>query len=111
MLQPSSPKRDMTTFMIIWIGQLISIIGSGLTGFALSVWIFEQTGQATPFAITALFSVLPRILLAPIGGSFADRWSRRWIMILADAGAALVTLSVVFLLLSGQLAQCCAQRR
>lgn len=104
MSQPSSPKHSMTTFMIIWIGQLISIVGSGLTGFALSVWIFEQTGQATPFAITALCSVLPRILLAPIGGSFADRWNRRWIMILADAGAALVTLSVVFLLLSGQLA-------
>ena len=104
MSQPSSPKRGMTTFMIIWIGQSISIVGSGLTGFALGVWIFERTGQATPFAITALCGVLPRILLAPVGGSFADRWNRRWIMILADAGAALVTLSVVFLLLAGQLA-------
>jgi MFS family permease len=94
----------MKTFMIIWVGQLISIMGSGLTGFALGVWIFERTGQATPFAITALCGVLPRVLLAPFGGSLADRWNRRWIMILADVGAALVTLSVVLLLFSGQLA-------
>ena len=50
---PEAP-RSMRTFFIIWGGQLVSIMGSGLTSFALGVWIFNKTGQATPFALTAL---------------------------------------------------------
>ncbi len=98
----TAPK-NMRSFLIIWIGQLISIVGSGLTSFALGVWIFDQTGQATPLAITVLFGNLPRILLAPIAGSLADRWNRRWLMILADTGDALVTLIVFIGLTFGHL--------
>ncbi len=96
--------RDMRRFLLIWLGQVISIIGSGLTSFGLAVWIFERTGAATPFALTALFSTLPRILLAPVAGVVADRWNRRWIMILADTGSALVTLAALFLLNSSHFA-------
>ena len=95
--------KNMKTFLVIWVGQLISIIGSGLTGFGLGVWIFEQTGDATPFALNALFFNLPRVILAPIAGSIADRYDRRRIMILADTGSALITLSVAILLFSGNL--------
>ena len=56
--QPAAP-RGMKTFSIIWLGQLVSILGSGMTSFALGVWIFEQTQQATPFALTVLFGNLP----------------------------------------------------
>jgi DHA3 family macrolide efflux protein-like MFS transporter len=101
---PSVAPRGMRTFLTIWLGQLISIVGSGLTSFALGVWIFDRTGQATPFALTVLFGNLPRILLAPIAGSVADRQNRRWVMILADTCSALLTLAVVLLLMSGQLA-------
>jgi len=101
-MNDNTPK-SMKTFLLIWVGQLISIIGSGLTGFGLSVWIFEQTGEATPFALNALFFNLPRVLLAPIAGSIADRYNRRRIMILADTGAAVITLGVAGLLFSGNL--------
>jgi MFS family permease len=94
----------MRTFFIIWLGQVVSIIGSGLTAFGLAVWIFEQTGQATPFALTIMFANLPRILLSPLAGALADRWNRRRIMILADTGSAVITLSAFFLLTFGQLA-------
>jgi len=93
----------MKAFFIIWIGQLISIIGSGLTGFGLSIWIYSQTGKATPFALNALFFSLPRILLSPAAGSIADRYNRRRIMILADSAAALTTLGAAILLFSGNL--------
>ena len=43
-----SEPKNMHTFFKIWIGQLVSIIGSGLTSFALGVWIFQETGRATP---------------------------------------------------------------
>ncbi len=89
----------MRTFFIIWTGQLISMLGSGLTSFALGVWIYDQSRQATPFAITVLLGSLPRIILLPFAGSVADRFNRRWIMILADSLNAVLTLAV-FLLLS-----------
>lgn len=103
MVQPSTEPRGMKTFLIIWLGQLVSIVGSGLTSFALAVWIFQKTGQATPFALTVLLASLPRILLLPVAGALADRWNRRWVMILSDAGNALVTLAVVVLLSFGDL--------
>ena len=99
----SKEKKGMRTFIIIWLGQLVSLIGSGLIGFALAVWVFEQTGQATPFALTALFSILPRILLSPIGGALSDRWNRKAIMLISDSLAGLTTLATAFLLLTGRM--------
>lgn len=93
----------MRTFLIIWIGQVISIAGSSLTNFGLGVWIFQKTGDATPFALTVLFGSLPRVFLLPVAGSLADRWNRRWLMILADTGNALATLAIVVLLALGSL--------
>ena len=101
--ETTSAPQGMKTFFIIWIGQLISMLGSGLTSFALAVWIFEQTGKATPFALTVLFGNLPRILLLPVAGSLADRWNRRLVMILSDVGNALVTIGVFVLLSFGSL--------
>lgn len=103
MSEANASPRNMNTFLLIWTGELISIIGSGLTSFALGVWIYTKTGQATPFALTVLFGNLPRILLSPLAGSLADRWNRRWLMILADTGDALVTLAAFILLLLGNL--------
>ncbi|MBE0685476.1 MAG: MFS transporter [Anaerolineaceae bacterium] len=95
--------QNMRTFFTIWVGQLISILGSGLTSFALGVWIFQQTGKATPFAITVLFGSLPAVLLGPVAGSVADRFNRKKVMLLADTGNAIITLAAFFLLLAGQL--------
>ncbi len=95
--------RGMRTFLIIWLGELISLMGSGMTSFALGVWIFQLTGKATPFAITVLLGNVPRLLLLPAAGMLADRWNRRWLMILADTGSALATLVIFLLLSAGQL--------
>jgi len=95
--------QNMRTFFVIWIGQLISILGSGLTSFALGVWIYQQTGQATPFAITVLFGSLPAVLLGPVAGSIADRFNRKKVMLLADTGNAIITLGAFVLYSSGNL--------
>ena len=107
MLEPNSiePPKDMKTFFIIWGGQLVSMLGSGLTQFALGVWIYDQTKQATPFAIAVLFGSLPRIFLLPIAGSIADRFNRRKIMIAADVLSAVLTLAIFLLLGAGGLQQ------
>jgi len=90
--------KGFRTFLIIWAGQVVSLTGSGLTGFALGVWVYQRTGSATQFALIALFTALPGILFAPFAGALVDRWDRRWAMILSDAGAGLCTLVVAILL-------------
>lgn len=93
----------MRKFIIIWVGQLISTIGSGLTGFALALWIYEETGQSAPFLYVALFNSIPIVLFSLFAGALVDRLNRRWVMILADVGAALSTLIIFLLYSSGNL--------
>jgi MFS transporter, DHA3 family, macrolide efflux protein len=93
----------MRIFTVIWFGQLISTLGSGLTGFALGVWIYQKTGSATLFALNMLAYALPTLLVSPLAGALVDRWDRRWVMILSDSGAALNTLAVVLLLFANRL--------
>lgn len=100
--QKSSPQ-GMKTFFIVWGTQFLSMLGSELSSFALGVWIYMQTHQATPFAIIVLFGTLPRVLLAPIAGTVADRFSRRWLMIFADLGNALITLAMAIIFWTGHM--------
>ncbi|KAA3645091.1 MAG: MFS transporter [Chloroflexi bacterium] len=93
----------MRTFYTIWAGQLVSTIGSGLTSFALGVWIFERTGSTTLFALSILSFTLPTVLTSPIAGALVDRWNRRWVMVFSDSGAGLSTLVIWLLLASGNL--------
>jgi MFS family permease len=103
-MSSQTSNQSMRTFFIIWAGQLVSMVGSGLTGFGLAVWIYEQTGQATPFALAIMFSNIPQILLSPFAGALVDRWNRRKVMIAADTGSAIITLAALLLLTVGQLA-------
>ena len=102
MIQPDK-KRDIRTFFIIWFGQLISLIGSQLTSFALGVWVYQNTGSVTQFALISFFSMLPGLVIAPIAGALVDRCDRRWTMILSDSVASLSTLSIALLVITGQL--------
>ena len=98
-----SRAKGMRAFFVIWAGQALSMVGSGLTAFALGVWVFEQTGSATQFALIALAATLPAVLISPVAGALVDRWDRRRVMILADLLAALGTLALVALLLAHRL--------
>jgi DHA3 family macrolide efflux protein-like MFS transporter len=91
------------TFAIVWLGQVISFIGSGMTSFALGVWVYQKTGSVTQFALTSLFIVLPRVVLGPLAGALVDRWDRRHVMILSDAGGGLSILALGLLSLAGRL--------
>lgn len=93
----------MTPFLLVWVGQLISTIGSGLTGFALGIWVYQSTGSVMQFSLIYFFTELPGIVIAPLAGAIADRHDRRQIMILSNLGGGLCTLSLVGLLASGGL--------
>ncbi len=97
-LLPPSRRR---LFFAVWFGQVVSQIGSSLTSFALGLWVYQQTGSVTAFALLSLCRILPAILMAPLAGVLIDRWDRRWTMILSDTGAALCTLGIAGWLLTG----------
>lgn len=89
----------MNTFLILWIGQLISTIGSGMTAFGLSVYMFGETGSATMVALVALCSFLPGLVLSVPCGALADRYDRRALMMIGDGlsafGVALIFIAIV----------------
>ncbi len=101
--EPRVAPRGMQTFLLIWLGQLISILGTGLGGFGLSVWLYEHTGSATHLTLMAFFSMLPMIMISPIAGVLVDRWSRKWTLMLSDLGSAFCTLVLVLLLWTGNM--------
>ncbi len=92
-----------STFIVTWLGQVVSLIGSSMTSFALGIWVFERTGSPTLFAFIGLFAVLPKVIFSPMAGILVDRWDRRKVMILSDAGAGLSTLFVALMLFNGRL--------
>ncbi len=92
-----TPKYKQNVFNALWFGEMISIIGSGLTGFALRVWAYEQTASVTQFALITFFYGLPGVLISPVAGVWVDRWDRRKTMLFSDLGAALSTLGVLLL--------------
>lgn len=99
----STSNTNKYLFPIIWLGQFVSIIGSGLTGFALGVTIFQQTGRTTDFILITAFTIVPGILLSPIAGTFIDRYNRRTIMLFADLVAGFSTLFIIAIISSNQL--------
>lgn len=97
------PVRGMNTFILVAIGQIISVTGSSLTGFALGAWVYQDTRSTTLFSLILLFTVLPSLLFAPLAGALVDRWDRRRVMIAADSGAAVCTGLLIILISIGHL--------
>lgn len=95
--------KSMNTFFAVWSGQVVSVLGSSMTGFALGIWIYQQTGSAIGFALTLLFNMLPKALVAPLAGVLADRYDRRKLIIFSDSVAGIATMLISILFVSGNL--------
>ena len=89
-------------FLTMWAGQSVSQMGSRLTAFAVGVWLYQKTGQATPLFLSAIFGFLPGVLLAPFAGVIVDRSDRRQVMLLVCIGHLLLS-SLFYLLLRGDI--------
>jgi MFS family permease len=93
----------MRKFTILWLGQIVSLIGSAMTWFAFTIWAWEQTGKASTLATISFFTFLPTVLLTPVAGVFVDRWNRKFVMLLSDLATALGTLTVFLIYSFGNL--------
>ncbi len=93
--------RTLRTFYTLILTQTFSLIGSEMTSFAVGIWVFNDTGNATPLALAAFFATLPRLVASSVAGVMADRWDRRYVMVLADAGQAVGTLLLMISFMTG----------
>lgn len=103
MTQQQRRAAGMRAFTVIWAGQVLSLLGTAMTNFGLTIWAYEKTGQATALALIAFFFATPLILLSPVAGAIVDRSNRRLMMMLSDLAAGLVTIVQLLLYLSGSL--------
>ncbi|WP_061288773.1 non-ribosomal peptide synthetase/MFS transporter [Herbidospora cretacea] len=97
------PKPSMKRFGAVAAGQLISIIGSALTEFAVPLWIYVTTGSLVNFALFSVIGLLPGMLVAPFAGVIVDRYDRRKVMLAGDVGAWSTQLALGVLLWTGNL--------
>jgi hypothetical protein len=93
----------MRAFWIIWAGQVVSLLGTSMTNFGLTIWAYEQTGEATALALIGFFFVTPMVILSPTAGAIVDRSNRKLMMMLSDLAAGLTTIVQLVLLATGNL--------
>lgn len=90
--QPSS----VISFWVLFITQTLSLLGSRMTAFAVGIYVYEQTKDATPLALIAFFETAPMVLLGNIAGMIVDRFDRRRVLLFANIGQAVVTLFLLW---------------
>lgn len=96
-------SQGMDAFVIVWAGQVASLIGTAMSQFALTVWAWKTTGSAMTLSIIAFCGFAPTVLLMPFAGVLVDRWDRKATMAVSDAASGLATLVVLLLFASGRL--------
>jgi DHA3 family macrolide efflux protein-like MFS transporter len=90
-------------FLLVWSGQVLSMIGSAMTAFALSIWAYQKTGLATSLALVDFFFLAATIVATPLAGVYVDRWNRKLTMMLSDLVAVTATATALILYLTGHL--------
>lgn len=92
---PRRPANQLLgrDYILLVMGQGLSLFGSMMLRFAMSMWVLDETGSATVFASVLAAAIVPTILISPFGGVLADRVNRRTIMVALDASSGLLVLA------------------
>ncbi len=96
-MDPKNRPTGMFGFTIVWLGQIISVLATQMTLFALTIWVFEETGSATALGLMQVFFITPFLLISPLAGVMVDRHNRKLMMMVSDLGAGLGTMIVLLL--------------
>jgi MFS transporter, DHA3 family, macrolide efflux protein len=100
-----SQKRPagMFGFTIVWIGQIISLLGTSMTGFAVTIWAYQKTNAATSLAMLGFFFVAPMLIASPFAGALVDRSNRKLMMMVSDLASGIATIIILILYSTGHL--------
>lgn len=102
-IKTENESTNLRNFIIIWIGQMVSAMGSSMTSFAVSIWVWELTDRATSLTMLSFFSLLPSIAIALVSGIIVDRYNRKLLMVLGDTVSVAATIVVILLYLTNHL--------
>ena len=90
-------KNNLKDFYILWSTQSLSQLGSGITSFALTLWLYEKTGSALSTASLQICTYAPYVLMSIFAGAISDKFDKKRIMLICDLLAALSTVAVFVL--------------
>src|SRR5512136_193304 len=99
----SNRPTGMFGFTIVWIGQIISLLGTSMTGFAMTIWAYQKTNAATALAMVGFFFVVPMLIASPFAGALVDRSNRKMMMMVSDIASGIATIAILILYTSGHL--------
>ncbi len=96
--------KSFKKYIILWLSQSVSGLGSSMTGFALVLWAYGQSRSAMSVSMMSFCNYVPYVILSLFVGSFIDRHNKKTIMLVSDGIAAFGSLAVLALLLADRLA-------
>ena len=88
----------MFAFIVVWLGQIVSVLASGMSQFALTIFMYEKTNSATALGLMQVFYITPFLLISPFAGVMVDRYNRKLMMMVSDLGAGLATIGIMAVL-------------
>ena len=95
--------KELRTFIILWLTQALSSLGSSMTGFALVIWLYNDSGSALTTALLTVCSYTPYVIVSIFAGAISDKWNKKAVMLVCDSFAALTTVCVLVLFKTGSL--------
>lgn len=95
--------ENFKKYIILWISQSISQLGSSMTAFALVLWAYEQSHSALSVSMLSFCNYVPYIMVSMFVGSFIDRHKKKPVMLVSDSVAAVGSLMVLLLLITKHL--------
>lgn len=93
----------MLAFSVVWLGQVVSLLGTGMSSLALGLWAWQETGSATALAMMTFFATAPALVFGPLAGALVDRWDRQAVLVMTDLVSGIGSLALFALYAAGLL--------
>lgn len=93
----------MLAFSVVWLGQVVSLLGTGMSSLALGLWAWQETGSATALAMMTFFATAPALVFGPLAGALVDRWDRQAVLVMTDLVSGIGSLALFALYGAGLL--------
>ena len=90
--------KQLKPYLMLWSTQTLSALGSGMTSYALVLWLYLRSGSALKTALLSVCSYSPYVVMSIFAGALSDRWNKKHTMLVCDLLAALSTV-IVFVLI------------
>ncbi len=102
-MQTQNRPSGLFGFTIVWLGQIVSVLASGMTTFAFTIYMYQQTKSATAMGLVQVSYITPFLIMSPIAGVMVDRYNRKLMMMVSDIGGGLASLMALILFATGHL--------